>query len=75
MVRKISLNPADILGIDKGHLSVGAAADIAIIDPDEAYTIKEEDIASKSKNTPFIGRQVQGRVKYTIVSGEVVYEC
>jgi len=74
MVEKVSVNPAKILGIDKGHLSIGAIADIAIIDPNETYKISAQDIASKSKNTPFIGRQVSGRVKYTIVNGEVVYK-
>lgn len=74
MVEKISLNPAKILGIDKGHLSVGAVADITIVDPKEVYTISLEDIASKSKNTPFIGKEVSGRVKYTLVNGQVVYK-
>lgn len=74
MVEKISLNPARILGIDKGHLSIGAIADITIVDPMETYTISLDDIASKSKNTPFIGKEVSGRVKYTIVNGEIVYQ-
>jgi len=74
MVERLSVGPAKILGIDKGHLSIGAVADITIIDPVDVYIIKEEDIASKSKNTPFIGKEVQGRVKYTIVDGEIAYQ-
>jgi len=74
MVEKISVNPAKILGIDKGHLAKGAIADITIVDPNETYLINREDIASKSKNTPFIGKEVSGRIKYTIVNGEVVYQ-
>lgn len=74
MVEKLSMNPAKILGLDKGHLSQGAIADITIIDPEETYIFKESDIASKSKNSPFIGKEVSGRIKYTIVDGKVVYQ-
>ncbi len=72
-VKKITYNPAKILGIDKGTLSPGSIADVTIIDPDAEYVFKEEDIASKSKNTPFIGKTVNGRIKYTIVNGKIVY--
>ncbi len=74
MVEKLSLNPGRILGIDKGHLSIGAIADITIINPNEQYIISKEDFASKSSNTPFIGKEVTGRVVYTIVKGKVVYK-
>lgn len=73
MVRKMSYNPAQILGIDKGSLAEGKIADITVINPDEEWTITEEDTISKGKNTPFYGRKVFGRVKYTIVDGQVVY--
>ncbi len=72
-VEKTSLNPARILGIDKGHLSLGATADITIIDSNEKYTIDKNNFASKGRNTPFHGREVFGKVKYTIVNGKVVY--
>ena len=74
MVEKISMNPAKILGIDKGHLSKGVIADITIVDPNESYIFSIEDIASKSKNSPFIGREVSGRIKYTIVNGQIIYQ-
>ena len=73
-VEKITLNPAKILNIDKGTLAVGSIADITIINPDVAYRMNEQDIVSKSKNTPFIGKEVQGRIKYTIVYGKIVYK-
>ncbi len=73
-VEKTSLNPAQILGIDKGHLSTKSIADITIINPYETYKINRDEFLSKSKNTPFHNREVSGKVKYTIVGGEVVFE-
>ena len=73
MVEKLSVNPARVLGIDKGHLSEGAVADITIIDPKDTYVFSEKDLATKSHNTPFLGKEVTGKVAYTIVDGEVVY--
>lgn len=74
LVEKMSLNPAKILGIDRGCIGEGKVADIVIVDPDEEYTIDKNKFFSKGTNTPFHGRRVYGRVKYTIVSGEVKYE-
>lgn len=74
LVEKMSLNPAKVLGMDKGCIDVGKTADIVITDPKEEYVIHVNEFASKGKNTPFDGRKVTGRVKYTILSGEVVYE-
>jgi len=74
LISKLSTNPAKILGIDKGHLTVGAVADITIIDSNAKYKIDAETFVSKSKNTPFDGRDVKGRVVCTIVNGRVVYD-
>ena len=74
MSRLMSYTPAKLLGIDKGVLKEGKVADITIFDPKEEYVYKKEDIVSKSKNTPFIGKKLKGKVKYTIVSGNIVYE-
>lgn len=74
LVEKMSVNPAKILGIDRGCIGEGAIADIVIIDPDMEYTIDKSQFFSKSKNTPFHGKKVCGRVLYTIVSGKVKYE-
>ena len=73
LVRKLSLNPARILGLDKGTLGVGRDADIVIISADKEWVVKKESIASKSKNSPFIGKKLKGLVEYTICNGEVVY--
>ncbi len=72
-VEKTSLNPAKILKIDKGHLGIGSIADIAIINPNEKYKINKEEFKSKGRNTPFHNREVYGKVKYTIVDGNIVY--
>jgi dihydroorotase len=74
IVEKMSLNPAKILGIDRGTLKVGAVADVTVIDPDAEWVYGEEKICSKSKNSPFIGMQMKGQAVYTIVSGKIVYK-
>ncbi|NLK99741.1 MAG: dihydroorotase [Clostridiales bacterium] len=74
MVEKMSLNPANILGIDRGCIGEGRVADIAIVDPNEEYCIDKYKFLSKGTNTPFHGRRVYGKVKYTIVSGNIKYE-
>ena len=74
IIRRMSTNPADILHLARGHMSIGAVADLVIFDPDEMWTVDPLLFASKARNTPFAGRQVKGRVKYTIVKGEVIYE-
>ena len=74
LVEKMSWNPAKILGINKGNLSVGSVADIAIADPNEEYKIDVSKMVSKAKNTPFGGRKVKGRILYTIVAGDIVVD-
>ena len=73
MAAKMSYNPAKILGIDKGDISEGKVADITIINPSEEYVIDVNTFESKGRNTPFNGWKVRGKVKYTIVAGDVVY--
>lgn len=74
MVKLTSYNASKILGIDKGSIEKGKIADITIFNPNEEYIYKKEDIVSKSKNTPFIGKKLKGKVYYTIVSGNIVYK-
>lgn len=74
LVKLTSYNPAKILGIDKGSIEIGKIADVTIFDPNEEYIYTEEDIVSKSKNTPYIGKTLKGIVKYTIVNGNIVYK-
>lgn len=74
LIEKMSYNPAKIIGINKGTLSKGCIADIAIIDTKNEYTIDVVKFASKSKNSPFNGRKVKGKVEYTIAGGKIVVE-
>ncbi len=74
LVEKMSVNPAKILGINAGTLAVGADADIALVDLDEEWTVDVDKLHGKSKNTPFKGRRLYGKVKKTILSGNVVFE-
>ncbi|WP_418779899.1 dihydroorotase [Intestinimonas sp.] len=74
ILRKMTVNPAFILRIPKGRLSLGGGADFTIFDPDEEWTVDPEQFASKGRNTPFAGRTLKGRVKYTIVDGKIIYQ-
>lgn len=71
---KMSGNPARTLGLEGGRLEVGAPADFIAVDPDEEWTVDPGKFVSKGKNTPFAGRKVFGKVKYTVVDGEVKYK-
>ena len=71
LVEKLCVNPSHILGINKGVLEAGRAADITIIDVNEEYTVDAESFSSKSKNSPFGGMKLFGTVCYTIVDGHV----
>lgn len=73
LVRVTSYNPAKLLKIDRGTIEEGKIADITIFDPNERYTYTKDMIVSKSKNSPFIGKELKGKVKYTIVDGKIVY--
>lgn len=74
LIDKMSTRPAEIIGIDRGSLSVGKVADITIVDVEEAYTIGEEPFVSKAKNSPFLGMKVFGRIDYTVKDGKVLWE-
>lgn len=71
LVTKMALNPSKILGINKGTLSIGADADIVIVDPQREWIVKKEKFLSKSKNSSFIGRTLKGCVEFTICQGKV----
>lgn len=66
---RITTDPAAVLGIDCGHLAVGAPADVCIFDPDAVWQVQPENLRSKGKNTPFLGYELQGRVRVTLVDG------
>jgi dihydroorotase len=74
LIKVFSFNPSKILGLSqKGHISEGADADIVVFDPGKKYVIDEEFFVSKGKNSCFLGFEVYGIVKYTVVGGKVVY--
>jgi dihydroorotase len=71
---KMTINPARILGIDKGTLRIGADADITVIDPEATWTVDPAKFRSKSTNTPFAGWKLHGRADTVIVGGRIKYQ-
>lgn len=74
LIEKMSVNPADILNINAGKIDVGENADIALVDLNEEWIVDENKLHGKSKNTPFKGMKLFGKVKRTILGGKVVFE-
>ena len=74
IAEKMSQKPAEILGLSYAGITVGAVADLCIFDPDEIWEVKPDTFRSKARNTPFGGMKLQGRVRYTIVNGKIVYQ-
>ena len=75
LIRLMSTNPAKIISTDKGTLGKGKQADVTIIDPQAEYTVDVNKFKSKSKNCPYDGWHLQGKVDYTIVGGEIRYSA
>jgi dihydroorotase len=71
---RITSEPARILGVASGRLAPGAPADLVLFDPAAPLRVAPETLKSQGKNTPFLGYELAGRVRYTIVAGNVVYE-
>ena len=74
-VDKLSTAPAKVFGLTKGTLAVGADADVTIVNQQEQWEVDPAKFRSKSRNTPFAGWKVKGRVTTTIVAGRVVFEA
>ncbi len=70
----VTCKPADLLGLAAGRLKPGAPADLVVFDPDRAWKVQKDRFRSKSKNSPFDGRPVQGMVLRTVVDGRTVYQ-
>ncbi len=75
ILEKMSVNPARILGIPGGTLREGANADVVLFDPEKEWVVDPEKLHGKSKNTPFKGRKLKGKVVLTIFRGRVVYDA
>jgi dihydroorotase len=73
LFQALSLNPSRRLGLDSGRLSLGAPADLILFDPNVPFVLDRFSLRSKSKNTPFDGQRLQGRVLATFVGGQKVY--
>jgi dihydroorotase len=73
-IARITHDPARMAGLSAGTLSVGADADVVLFDPDARWTVAREVLASQGKHTPFLGYELAGQVKATIVGGHVAYE-
>jgi dihydroorotase len=74
-IELLSVNPARVFRLPGGSLAEGAPADVTILAPDEAVSIRAAALKSKSKNTPFDGWQLKGAVAATIVGGRIVYRA
>jgi len=73
-IAKITVNPAQILGIDAGTLSVGSPADVCLFDPSHYWQLNKDAMISHGKNSPFLGWEFKGKVTHTFVDGELVYQ-
>lgn len=74
LLRTMTQNPAEILKLPVGKLAPGAPADFVVFDPDYSYSFDAKNLKSRSKNTPFDGRRMQGQVMRTVVRGRTVFE-
>jgi dihydroorotase len=71
---RVTAEPARVLGLEAGHLGVGADADICIFDPDGRWVVEPAALRSQGKNTPFLGFELNGRVRYTLMRGQIVHQ-
>lgn len=70
----VTRRPAELLGIPAGHLGLGAPADLCVFDPEAWWTVTRSSLKSTGKNSPFLGIELQGRVRYTVIDGHVDFE-
>lgn len=73
-VQLVTQKPAEILGIAAGNLSVGACADLCMVDPQFDWALNNETMHSRGKNTPLLGKRLKGRVTHTFINGKLVFE-
>ena len=74
LFRAMALNPANRLGLPQGRLATGAPADLVLFDPDAPFVMDRFRLRSKSRNTPFDGARMEGKVKLTLVAGRIVFD-
>ena len=73
LIEKMSVNPSKIIGIERGNLKPGAVADITVIDPVKEWQVTESGLASKSRNSPWLGERMRGAAACTILGGRLVF--
>ena len=71
LLKLLTVNPRRIMGFEEDLFKIGCAAELTILDPDQEWIYKEQNIYSKSRNTPFIGEKLKGKVRYTISKGTI----
>jgi dihydroorotase len=71
---RVTAAPARVLGLEAGHLAPGADADVCVFDPQAYWRVEPSALRSQGKNTPFLGLELAGRVRYTLVGGDIVHE-
>ena len=72
---RVTAEPARVLGLDRGHLGPGADADVCVFDAEAHWRVEPSALRSQGKNTPFLGLEVPGKVRYTLFGGHVVHEA
>jgi dihydroorotase len=72
-VARLSTAPAALFGLRGGSLADGAPADVTVIDPEAAWTVRSESFVSRSRNSPFVGRAMRGRAALTLVAGKIAF--
>lgn len=70
---RITIDPANIMGVDVGRITPGLAADICVFDPSASFQVSRNHLKSQGKNTPFLGLELPGRVRYTLIDGYIAY--
>jgi dihydroorotase len=73
LIEKMSCNPSNLLDLNRGNLSAGSIADITLIDPEVEWIVEADKLASKSKNSPWLGQRMKGGASATVVGGKLVY--
>lgn len=72
-IAALTSEPADVIGVDTGNLSVGATADICIFDPEQQWILEADSMVSRGQNSPFLGWELKGKVSHTVIGGEIVF--
>lgn len=74
MLRPLTFGPAQLLGLESGRLAQGAPADLVLFDPGAPLLVDAARLRSRSKNSPFDGRRLQGQVRLSVVDGRIVHD-